>query len=1697
MAFFNEQDIVKTPEEEKPSFFNKEDIVPEKESLAGEPDLATTDQDVKVEIETRKTRDKLNSFPSNVPTLATNYPIDEEAESSKPIVPLPTGGAAQDPLQPAFTSPGLYDIESTLRAGTAEGEKLRLQREAAKTEFPSWVTEAPLEMAASKLIETHPDTVASRVARDIMDTKQKYVTAAASEFIASPMGKFLNLMTQLVASDTEFGKRSLAFQEASRKGMLEENKIPVFSDVLGILALGPPAIFQTPIGPFMLSVFEGAGQAMDSAAGVKGVFSPIDIMLATAMATIIKAKGFLPPSVSKRLLQGRGGVIERMAKSLVPTGLMASEMGAIVPTINSASALAEGDIEGFKDAWKNYPKDTVRLLGTFGALQILPFAKAGMAGSAETRLRKFGLGKSEANEWANNVTFNPRSVSALRVKLTERFAGIRTDAELKNVADAVVSSVRDPGYVDVIRRFHTGKESEVVPLERREPSRLIDLDLQPDIKAATVSAVGTLSEPEAQKYAGVNNKGEPLVTDVKDGVIRVSSSQGRDVRERTFGRRTTQTSFDGIRPATIDEIRNLSIDAGVEVVITAGTEPGHLQKTYSHGKGYKVDLRPNRRIDNLIKLWERLPDRKGESGEPEEGYKNPQSGAEYFREGNHWDVTVKPIQVDVPRYIYGETVDKDTLTARIELLPEVERLSATRRKLLSDAIANNDGGMETLTPKRLAEMVRAVKISRPLKSAEELSTMEEKELNQYIASDLYGGKRDVRHKDIKKLGFKVESMTELTHEQRLRLAEYGTEQLKKSPLKVDKVAESKVDKSLVNSLSEAVGAVKSLDVGPRPPGITSAEHGMIMSYLSEGKWIKRLDPDGSIRKEYVDRIAFPIPKDSQSMLWTLRRFRNEMAGRVRAEEQVRSEKGRSMMRKAFNAARNISSRRLYIDKLSRDIGKPELFEKDVERLYVEKIRRAEMGDLIENEVWKKAGVARNLAAYMANKPKLENAVKYVMGVDIRTHNPELRQARVDALEFISKDQRGSDIIKVADAYRELLHGESAVNVRLNVVNEFGRTWDNVRQAYNEIESIPKENRTSTQKEKLAGIKKRFSDRLPWYYDEKEGVGKQVTIEEMDKAWNVRKAGNDKAVRKYLGEQKWGTRDYYFMSTKGLDAETILRSRNITELPSLEEVQTKTPITPSGRILHRIGVPEFNKGSPWSAIDRHLANLSVQAYTLELSRYVVDTVNEAANKGYIEKWTARELNKAVKSGLGQMTETHPGAKAIYVVTRAWWQAFGLILPKMAWYTARNILFQGVPWGAMATQYRTADIVKAQFKFVSDVRNPDSNLRRHQDERFKDVISLRKQLFMEGFLQLPESERTKLANEYVARAQEFVAQEFSFSDNHNRRYTTQTGDIIVERYVDDFIMRKINQAQLESGLKLNLMPEGHRRYLLDLFNKGKWGEVDEAGKPVLNKKNFKKFMWETTEMKTLLANFPYQVNERSALEQNPDFRWFFGIPVYARGTGEVISETAIRPLLNVWSRYQEGGFKLKDFDFKTAQNAMGNVTAHMMSRALSGLVLATLIGEREEYINKFKRGYRRVTKTASPYGTGESILGYNLLGPGASASLKLFGAAAGVAKALYKGDGASVLAEFKRLGDQALYFTALLPTIKTFMEAMGNRQGMKNVDVIESFVRREIVGGRHKPRTRYAALMHIVFDTEPPDRDSELFKIYDKLKKQWSK
>jgi hypothetical protein len=122
------------------------------------------------------------------------------------------------------------------------------------------------------------------------------------------------------------------------------------------------------------------------------------------------------------------------------------------------------------------------------------------------------------------------------------------------------------------------------------------------------------------------------------------------------GASTGCTDLDGIRKEAIDGATELKEDCNCNVVVTGGTEAGHASGIYSHTNGYKLDFRKDAGLNEYIRgeydIEKNFSDPQSACGgaggswgggscrrsDGSQIYIDPESGAIYAEEHDHWDV---------------------------------------------------------------------------------------------------------------------------------------------------------------------------------------------------------------------------------------------------------------------------------------------------------------------------------------------------------------------------------------------------------------------------------------------------------------------------------------------------------------------------------------------------------------------------------------------------------------------------------------------------------------------------------------------------------------------------------------------------------------------------------------------------------------------------------------------------------------------------------------------------------------------------------------------------------------------------------------------------------------------------------------------------------------------------------------------------
>lgn len=278
--------------------------------------------------------------------------------------------------------------------------------------------------------------------------------------------------------------------------------------------------------------------------------------------------------------------------------------------------------------------------------------------------------------------FGPSRDVQRRIK-EARKKGVDVDKMIEVASQQVIENADE-----ITSKFEEKVTQESVAPEGVETSGLEEA-------GEVIEAKKELSTEESKASLNVDDSGKPI----GEGRITISSTRGKKNAEETIGQAGNQTGLEGVRQETVDEINNFANTNDLQLTITGLTEAGHLEEgEVTHGNGLKFDIRNTprdtdtvREIQNIEKIneavisWGATKERINKKKKKELGYVNPDTGATYWEEENHWDVEVVPIKPDK----VDSGVEDTPVDTLIEEAAKAERKKAAKEKEETKSVEDN------------------------------------------------------------------------------------------------------------------------------------------------------------------------------------------------------------------------------------------------------------------------------------------------------------------------------------------------------------------------------------------------------------------------------------------------------------------------------------------------------------------------------------------------------------------------------------------------------------------------------------------------------------------------------------------------------------------------------------------------------------------------------------------------------------------------------------------------------------------------------------------------------------------------------------------------------------------------------------------------------------------------------------------------
>jgi len=840
--------------------------------------------------------------------------------------------------------------------------------------------------------------------------------------------------------------------------------------------------------------------------------------------------------------------------------------------------------------------------------------------------------------------------------------------------------------------------------------------------------------------------------------------------------------------------------------------------------------------------------------------------------------------------------------------------------------------------------------------------------------------------------------------------------------------------------------------------------------------------------EIMGQIRRPLPNpntDPKSFERARRRIMQLAIARRRRTQEGR-DGGNTFFSKLFDKALAFSSMRYTFHGLSVATGDFEFsrqyqdFNRNSKRanFYVEERLKGIFpfkGEEITDEGFRKNGQPVELIKkgrnslnsmkwrnYIETHPELERAMITVIGTDRDTsvETPEgqalaesrallglklapSQKAYVDSLsDKIVPDKNAKELKFITNKIGDELQGASADNLRYLQVRKFMDFWDRNGEEILSLEARKESGTLGKQKiDRLETLTKEQQSISPWFKEEGKKGPSVVPRETLIDGGRIFQKGGREALREWVRGQEWGTRRNYWVTDR--DYLSTLDPDVGEIVPGFKTEQAMKRLKITGSVNHRTGISVLQDERLFDTLYRITRQREVQASTYDSGREIINLLNkhgQSVEKGnqMIPDWTKTGIETYINNEWGKITRIpDPMIDLVRRYNRTWWTLYPLSITRAAWYTGRNLMFQGAPWGPIHTQYKALDVGEAYAKILPQMRNPNSRVRTFMNDVFKRDVSQWTELINQQFRSLapgeadkslfPKFEESKTFYYMRSWAKNFSSRILGFSDELNRMNISVPGYIIADKWVNRFVSdSNFTSGDLQEKLKMETLHPVQQEMLLDMLHDGiRKGGTREAFEP---------FTREITLLKNENINYVYALGGRSPVEQQPGSRLLVGIATYARGTADRFFRQGIAPLVRIMESLANGDAKpmmSKDF-----WSAMGNIGTQVFVHSLTAALASYMIGEKKKPFTGPQE-----QKTVPTFSLARSLT-YSPFAPGLKNMEKFYEESNKFFGAVMTWDTEQVMNRTEVLLDMGVYFLPIMNDIATWAESVGNTTGATN-------------------------------------------------------
>jgi hypothetical protein len=582
--------------------------------------------------------------------------------------------------------------------------------------------------------------------------------------------------------------------------------------------------------------------------------------------------------------------------------------------------------------------------------------------------------------------------------------------------------------------------------------------------------------------------------------------------------------------------------------------------------------------------------------------------------------------------------------------------------------------------------------------------------------------------------------------------------------------------------------------------------------------------------------------------------------------------------------------------------------------------------------------------------------------------------------------------------REELQGASAANLRSVQHHVWSKTWDNVREEYQQLKTGKKLNEAD---------QKRFNEILKelgeagqiWRGDGADG--KRVPIEEMIDIHNKFLTSDPAEFHEFLKTQDWGSRKNYWLTIRPEEYDSLLRQFTgpLDPLPKgPKDVTTKGTGLP-GSIKPRTSQKvELQNENILNNLFQHMHRYEILATTQRDAEFLRGEVDKMKHLTPME---IRMLDRDLMNIQGFGQDLSPLSFVVSKANRWFWNSYILNTNRLVWYTVRNKV---QPYALMASQFPITEIIKAIPEWKSDARNQGSLLRKANGEVFQSDIAengaVARQALTDTSMDVSAVKGSRLGQHFDT----FMNSALPFSDKLNRNEIYGLAYTVAKRAQRDLQNGDINQSEFIKRTGLRTMDPAEQLGLMSKINTG-----DAEG-----------FRREYARLKNLNVNFAYRTGERALFLQDANARTFASLSTWPLGATEIVVRNSIKPMID--------GIKLGDKAL--AIQGLKAMAGYWMGMYLVGETYSLIFGD------KGGKAYDPLFSALSP----------SIESPGQGWMNRMMDDGPDVlGKLLVERDMEAAGEAFTKIIDGALYMAPMLDSITTMYESVQERKDVGSTDL----------------------------------------------------